>query len=208
MPRRSTGKRLRFEVFKRDLFTCRYCGAQPPEVLLVVDHLVPVVDGGASTLDNLITACEPCNQGKGARTLGQVAPPTDADLLYLSVQQEVVEMRRYQAAIRERGQAINELVDTLIDRWLTVTANRWEPPTEQVQALLAKYDIESVGRAMEDVSNKLAGGYLTPHANWIGYLWKVARTLDEEELDAGHAPACPRPRSPEEVLDSGTQPGR
>src|SRR4051812_15410387 len=62
--RRSTGKRLRFEVFKRDYFTCRYCGAQPPDVVLVVDHVIPVALGGPSTLDNLITACEPCNQGK------------------------------------------------------------------------------------------------------------------------------------------------
>jgi 5-methylcytosine-specific restriction endonuclease McrA len=29
-------KKLRFEVFKRDNFTCRYCGRKTPEVILLV----------------------------------------------------------------------------------------------------------------------------------------------------------------------------
>lgn len=39
--RQSTGKRLRFPVFKREFFTCQYCGAQPPDVVLVCDHIEP-----------------------------------------------------------------------------------------------------------------------------------------------------------------------
>lgn len=45
MKRKSTGKRLRFEVFKRDHFTCQYCGAQPPDIVLVADHIVAVAEG-------------------------------------------------------------------------------------------------------------------------------------------------------------------
>lgn len=59
-------KRTRFEVFKRDGFCCQYCGAHPPRVLLEVDHIVPVAEGGANDMDNLVTSCEPCNRGKGA----------------------------------------------------------------------------------------------------------------------------------------------
>jgi hypothetical protein len=48
--RKSTGKRQRFNIFKRDKFTCQYCGGTPPAVVLVVDHIVPVAAGGQDAL--------------------------------------------------------------------------------------------------------------------------------------------------------------
>lgn len=53
---------IRHEVFVRDNFTCQYCGAYG--VKLQCDHVHPISKGGASTLDNLKTACVPCNQSK------------------------------------------------------------------------------------------------------------------------------------------------
>lgn len=67
--RKSLSKRLRFNVFKRDGFTCQYCGAHPPMVILHVDHIVPVVEGGSNDIDNLVASCEPCNIGKGGVSL-------------------------------------------------------------------------------------------------------------------------------------------
>lgn len=69
MDREPISKKLRFEVFKRDTFTCQYCGAKAPDVLLHVDHIHPVAAGGKSDILNLITACVGCNLGKGARRL-------------------------------------------------------------------------------------------------------------------------------------------
>ena len=63
--------KLRFEVFKRDSFTCRYCGDGPPDIVLQVDHVKPVALGGTSEMSNLVTACAPCNFGKGARGLSE-----------------------------------------------------------------------------------------------------------------------------------------
>jgi hypothetical protein len=57
-------KRLRFEVFKRDSFTCQYCGAQAPSVVLQVDHIQPVSKDGADDIINLVTSCGSCNIGK------------------------------------------------------------------------------------------------------------------------------------------------
>jgi hypothetical protein len=71
-------KKVRFDVFKRDGFKCMYCGAHPPSVLLHVDHIVAVANGGKNAIDNLVTACEPCNLGKGARELS-VVPQALAD---------------------------------------------------------------------------------------------------------------------------------
>ena len=57
--------RTRFEVLKRDNFTCRYCGRPSGEdVTLEVDHIVPVCEGGTDDPLNLITACWDCNRGK------------------------------------------------------------------------------------------------------------------------------------------------
>ena len=57
---------LRSTVFARDKYACRYCGAHGR---LECDHVVPLSRGGRSDLENLVTACLPCNRRKGARTL-------------------------------------------------------------------------------------------------------------------------------------------
>ncbi len=63
--RKPLSKRLRFEVFKRDGFKCVYCGATPADgIVLECDHVVPVSDGGADEIENLVTSCFDCNRGK------------------------------------------------------------------------------------------------------------------------------------------------
>lgn len=67
--RKGLSKRTRFEVFKRDSFTCQYCGAKAPDVVLNVDHIKPVADGGDNEIINLVTACDKCNSGKSDKKL-------------------------------------------------------------------------------------------------------------------------------------------
>lgn len=67
--RKAIGKKMRFEVFKRDKFTCQYCGRKAPDVVLEVDHIKPVAEGGKNTILNLITSCRDCNRGKGKARL-------------------------------------------------------------------------------------------------------------------------------------------
>lgn len=62
-------KKLRFEIFKRDNFTCQYCGRQTPDVILEVDHISPKAKGGDDDIQNLITSCFDCNHGKGITPL-------------------------------------------------------------------------------------------------------------------------------------------
>lgn len=64
--------RRRWAVLERDRFTCRYCGQFAPNVMLHVDHVVPVSEGGTDDLDNLVVACAACNQGKNAYHAGDV----------------------------------------------------------------------------------------------------------------------------------------
>ena len=61
---------LRFDVFKRDGFRCRYCGRSVDDGLILhADHVVPQSKGGPTTLENLVTACFDCNIGKSAKIL-------------------------------------------------------------------------------------------------------------------------------------------
>jgi hypothetical protein len=62
----SVSKRTRFEVLRRDEFTCQYCGEKAPDVVLNVDHVMPVSLGGSDKPDNLLTACKSCNTGKSS----------------------------------------------------------------------------------------------------------------------------------------------
>ena len=62
--RKGLSKKIRFEVFKRDKFTCQYCGRKSPDVILEVDHIKPVSKGGTNDIMNLVTACKDCNRGK------------------------------------------------------------------------------------------------------------------------------------------------
>lgn len=67
--RRKVTKKLRFEIFKRDSFTCQYCGESAPSVVLHADHIKPVSKGGKTDMVNMVTSCAGCNGGKGAREL-------------------------------------------------------------------------------------------------------------------------------------------
>ncbi len=58
----------RRNIFKRDHYTCQYCGAQPGSEELSIDHVVPRAQGGASTWENCVLACIKCNKDKAART--------------------------------------------------------------------------------------------------------------------------------------------
>lgn len=92
--RKSISKKTRFEVFKRDSFTCQYCGAQAPDVVLHLDHINPVAGGGDNDIMNLVTSCEPCNAGKSDRALSDnsVIAKQKAQLNELNERREQLEM--------------------------------------------------------------------------------------------------------------------
>lgn len=69
MNARNVSKKTRFEVFKRDKFTCQYCGRRAPDVVLNCDHIRPVADNGSNGIMNLVTSCAACNSGKSDRKL-------------------------------------------------------------------------------------------------------------------------------------------
>jgi hypothetical protein len=59
-------QKRRLEIYCRDGMACRYChiGIESG-IVLTLDHVVPVSDGGTNCTDNLITACHVCNSKRG-----------------------------------------------------------------------------------------------------------------------------------------------
>lgn len=63
-------KKLRDLIKKRDNFTCCNCGNSTyvePNLLLEIDHIIPVAKGGRTVEENLQTLCWKCNRAKGAK---------------------------------------------------------------------------------------------------------------------------------------------
>lgn len=56
---------MRDEVFKRDKYTCQYCGTKDGP--FHCDHVYPWSKGGETSVDNLVTACRRCNGRKSNR---------------------------------------------------------------------------------------------------------------------------------------------
>lgn len=109
--RKQISKSVRFEVFKRDRFTCQYCGAVAPDVILHVDHIEPVAKGGGNDILNLITSCQGCNLGKSDRRLddhSEVAKQR-AQLEELSQRREQLEaMIRWREGMKDLDEAAAE----------------------------------------------------------------------------------------------------
>jgi Restriction endonuclease len=57
------------EIFRRDNYTCQYCGKVTSE--LTIDHVVPRHLGGKHEWTNVVAACPSCNHRKGGRPLDE-----------------------------------------------------------------------------------------------------------------------------------------
>ena len=64
--------KLRREILERDGYVCKNCGASQknePNLLLEVDHIIPISKGGITSPDNLQTLCWRCNRSKGSKIM-------------------------------------------------------------------------------------------------------------------------------------------
>ena len=62
-------KLTRENVFRRDNYTCQYCGCDLNASNATLDHVKPVSRGGGEFWENLVSSCRKCNTRKGNRTL-------------------------------------------------------------------------------------------------------------------------------------------
>ncbi|MBI9051044.1 MAG: HNH endonuclease [Anaerolineaceae bacterium] len=79
----------RTEIFRRDNFTCQYCGRKTRR--LTIDHIIPRSRGGSNTWENVVTSCPVCNHRKGGKLLEETnmrlvkpikAPPNTIEYIF------------------------------------------------------------------------------------------------------------------------------
>jgi 5-methylcytosine-specific restriction endonuclease McrA len=95
-------KLSRREVFRRDNYTCQYCGRRTGD--LTVDHVLPRHLGGEHVWNNVAAACPGCNHRKGGRRLEEVhmtllhvpkEPPANAYYIFSRHMQENSEWEQF-----------------------------------------------------------------------------------------------------------------
>lgn len=148
---RSISKKLRFEVFKRDSFTCQYCGRKAPDVVLEIEHVQPVSAGGDADILNLLTSCTECNAGKGARLLSDsaVLDRQRAQLEALQARREQIDMMiEWKKSLRSLDAETAERVAAyLLEQIPGFTLN--DAGLVRIQKWLARYDIDEITTAID-----------------------------------------------------------
>jgi hypothetical protein len=144
--RKGLSKKVRFEVFKRDSFTCQYCGKSAPGVILEVDHIKPVSKDGDNEITNLITACKDCNAGKSDRELsdGTVMAKRKAQLDELQERREQIEMMmEWQVGLESLKEIEFENIVSIINSKIS-PASLTEYGISKVRTCFPKYTYQEV----------------------------------------------------------------
>jgi len=190
--RKGISKRVRFEIFKRDLFTCRYCGKRPPDVLLGVDHVIPIAKGGGDEDDNLVTSCVVCNRGKSDVELGAVVPAID-ELTRLAALQEVLE----RAVGSRQAVEVARIQATVEDDAAGLVAEWWESAfgsiagfePASVKRFLGRLGIDDLRHAINVTESRFPD--LRAGSEWIawkyfcGVCWGMIRDRENAHPDEG-----------------------
>lgn len=157
-------QRTRFEIFKRDGFMCGYCGSRPPNVILEVDHILALSNGGTDDPENLITSCFDCNRGKSNLPLENKRVP-----LRFSAEVEkerLLQVQAYQSFLEEKTALFEQWFQRVSAAWITLDGEdatrlvisgereqavrrflRRLPPEEIIDALHVAYERISPNRS-------------------------------------------------------------
>jgi hypothetical protein len=116
MKRKAISTRTRFEIFKRDGFRCGYCGRTPPAVILHIDHILAVSDGGSNDASNLVTACIDCNLGKSNKPLAVRTESLDS--AQEAERERFEQLRQYSSWLSEKAMQNEQWVREISKCWI------------------------------------------------------------------------------------------
>ena len=152
--RKAISVKLRFEVFKRDNFTCQYCGRKSPDVILHVDHIDPVKNGGDNNIINLITSCADCNFGKKHYLLtdNTVLEKQKKEIKELTKKRKELEILvKEREKVRDFGSAeLNEAVKHYNSKFKNNTISYVD--TQTLKRIIKKFGLIPVLNAIDDVN--------------------------------------------------------
>lgn len=167
---------LREKIKKRDNYTCQQCGASlavESNLLLEIDHIIPLSKGGITAEDNLQTLCWKCNRSKGAKIFNNISN-NEIDESYTLFEQDKIaisEICRLFEIIEESQDLVNHSanvetvknrLDLLLDKikqvmeysekTLNSAGKTKSTLPEQYDRIIEIYDIiinQAIGRAFE-----------------------------------------------------------
>lgn len=176
--RKSIGKKARFEVFKRDGFQCQYCGAHPPAVILHVDHIQPVSVGGDNHVDNLITSCESCNLGKGARLLSAIPESLSAKAERIKEQEE--QIKGYSEIAQARKEREHEeawdVADIFVNHFCAEGIRKdW---LQSIKTFIRKLGVVETCEAMEKAVARKPRSKNACFPYFCGICWNIIRDAE------------------------------
>ncbi len=153
--------RVRFEIFKRDQFTCLYCGLSSPQAVLEVDHIVPVCEGGSDDRLNLVTSCWACNRGKGGVPLNEVLAAEDSHERSIVLLERERQLREYNAVLEIVNERIERDTDMLVEYWHERTGREiYGRELTGLTNVLERFPAQTVKRAMMVAANAGKSGSL------------------------------------------------
>lgn len=173
-------KRMRFEIFRRDNHTCRYCGDKAPDIKLTVDHVLPEALGGNDEPTNLVAACQDCNNGK--TSIAPDSPLVDDIDQAAAVWNAALAKAQEEAA--EQFDLKEQLIEFFDDEWAARTPSFAELPIDYEYTVV---DFHTKGLSTDELVeaiNIAAGkrGSIAQRQMWsyfCGICWNKIRELEK-----------------------------
>lgn len=177
--RKPISKKLRFEIFKRDGFTCSYCGRTPPAVTLQVDHILAVSKGGSSEPENLCTSCHECNIGKSNRPLDSIPNPLSVTAEQIAERElQIKEYAKLLKSIDRRKEKAAQKVSLI----LAERFKKWELSRGFIEGTLKSRFMDKLTQQEIQTAMHIACSRMTDVDNAIRYFcgicWKRIRGED------------------------------
>lgn len=89
------------KVMERDAYRCRHCATH---IDLTCDHIIPEIDGGPTTFENLQTLCKSCNSKKGvSQPESKMSQPMSHDETTVSHEMSHGEIQNKKKTIEPEG---------------------------------------------------------------------------------------------------------
>ncbi len=175
MAREAIKQSVRFDIFNRDWFRCKYCGKSPEQgVKLQVDHIIPVAKGGWNEVENLVTACWDCNIGKSKKLIWNKINNRDLKQETKDMQEQIKVLNEYYKFLKQKNKLSN--AQNSIETFISIS---WSNPTEcrhkDITTMIKKYWMEIAVKAREI--------FLESNKDEARYFFWICKNLNYECTD-------------------------
>ena len=170
-------KSIRFEIFKRDNFTCQYCGRKAPEAILEIDHIIPKKENGTNKTYNLITSCFECNRGKSHKVLSNKIAREDLHTDIIDLKEQIEQIKFFEDLQMQRDLVELKELEIILTYWYKISeeSNRGSGYCEgtSFKTFLKYLDIAEIKNAIDITYSKSRPNYFK---YFCGICWNLIKS--------------------------------